>query len=69
MGGRLLGNPDVQYIICTIYSITSECASSYQVSEFCCQASIGLLHVHNLSVGSQDVEFPDPGNDVKSEEM
>ena len=30
------------------------------MSELCCQAAVGLLHVHHFTVGSQNVELPKP---------
>lgn len=30
------------------------------MSELGCQAAVGLLHVHDFSVCSQDVELPEP---------
>lgn len=31
-----------------------------QVSELCCQAAVGLLHVHDFCVGAQNVELAKP---------
>lgn len=33
---------------------------NHQMSEFCRQASVGLLHVHHLHVGAQNVELAKP---------